>query len=185
MNVPHQEPSLQWYAIHTHARQEDRAESNLRAWNVETFAPRCKSLRRNQFRKEPSYFIKPLFSRYIFARFDAREMLSKIRYTRGVHSIVSVGETPAIIDSELIDLIMSRRDSAGLVRLEEEMQPGDEVLVNDGPFSGFVGVFERRMKDSERVAILLKTVTYKIRVIVPGASVAKLDGRELTTAPSH
>ena len=174
MTVPHLEPSPQWYAIHTHPKQEDRAESNLRAWNVETFAPRCKSLRRSQFRKEPSYYVKPLFSRYIFARFSAPEMLGKVRYTRGVHSIVSVGETPAVIDEELISLIQSRRDPAGFVRLEEEIKSGDEVLVNHGPFSGFVGVFERRMKDSERVAILLKTVAYRVRVIVPSASVAKL-----------
>lgn len=185
MIVPRLESSPHWYAIHTHAKQEDRAESNLRAWNVEVFAPHCKSIRRSQFKSEPSYFVKPLFSRYIFARFDASTMLGKVRYTRGVHSIVSVGETPAIIDDELIALIMERRDAAGLVRLEEEMKAGDEVLVKYGTFGGFVGVFERRMKDSERVAILLKTVAYQMRVIVPGASVAKLNAPGLTPAPSR
>lgn len=185
MTVPQLEASLHWYAIHTHAKQEDRAESNLLAWDVETFAPRCKSIRRSQFRKEPSYFVKPLFSRYIFARFNALEMLGKVRYTRGVHSIVSVGGSPAPIDDELIELIKSRRDSSGLIRLEEEMKSGDEVLVNHGPFSGFVGVFERKMKGQERVAILLKTVTYRVRVIVPSASVAKLDGPGLTPASAQ
>lgn len=185
MTVPHLEASLHWYAIRTHAKQEDRAESNLLAWNVETFAPRCKGIRRNQFKKEPTYFVKPLFTGYIFARFNAQEMLGKVRYTRGVHSIVSVGESPAPIEDELIELIKSRRDSSGLVRLEEEMKSGDEVLVNDGPFSGFVGVFERRMKDSERVAVLLNTITYRVRVIVPSASVAKLRGPGVTPASPH
>lgn len=31
---------LRWYAIHTKPNQENRAEHNLRSWNVETFAPK-------------------------------------------------------------------------------------------------------------------------------------------------
>ena len=34
-----------WYAIHTHPKQENRAESNLQAWNVETFIPRIRDCR--------------------------------------------------------------------------------------------------------------------------------------------
>jgi hypothetical protein len=31
-----------WYAIRTHLNQENRAEANLRAWNVEIFFPRIR-----------------------------------------------------------------------------------------------------------------------------------------------
>lgn len=68
---------------------------------------------------------------------------------------------------------MSRRDESGFMRLSDEINPGDEVVVRDGAFSGFEGVFERRVKDTERVMILLKTVTYQFRVVLPDLSVTK------------
>jgi hypothetical protein len=36
---------LCWYLVQTHSRQEDRAESNLRSFGIETLAPRLKDRR--------------------------------------------------------------------------------------------------------------------------------------------
>jgi len=33
-----------WYALHTHLHQEDRAEDNLRAWNIELFSPKTRAV---------------------------------------------------------------------------------------------------------------------------------------------
>jgi transcription elongation factor/antiterminator RfaH len=168
------ESSIRWYAIHTHPKQEARAESNLLAWNVETFVPRYRSRRSNQFRSEPIFQIKPLFARYIFARFDADDISHKVRYTRGVHSIVSVGGWPAPLDDPLIDMMKARQDEDGLIRLYDNIKSGDEVVVDAGNFSGFVGVFERRINDSGRVMILLKAATYSFHVVVPENNVSKV-----------
>ena len=167
------ESSVRWYAIHTHAKQEARAESNLLAWNVETFVPRYRSRRANQFRSEPIFQIRPLFPRYIFARFDAEDIFHKVRYTRGVHSIVSAGGWPVPLDDTLIAMMKARQDENGLICLSDNIKSGDEVVVEAGNFSGFVGVFERRMKDSGRVMILLKATSYLIRVVVPENNVSK------------
>lgn len=172
MSGQNDEFSPRWYVIHTHPKQEGRAESNLLFWQVETFVPRYKSRRRSQFRSKPSYTIRPLFPGYIFARLCALDMFHKIRYTRGVREIVSVGHNPVPLDDSVITMIMSRLDGERLVKLEDEIKAGDEVIVSGGAFSGFVGVFDRRMKDSERVVVLLKTA-YQFRVVVPETSVAK------------
>lgn len=168
------ESSIRWYAIHTHPKQEARAESNLLAWNVETFVPRYLWRRLNQFRSEPTFHIRPLFPRYIFARFDADELSHKVHYTRGVHSIVSAGGWPVPLDDALIDLMKARRGEDGLIRLDDEVRAGDEVLIEGGNFDGFVGVFERRMKDSARVMILLKATSYSMHVVVPENNVLKI-----------
>src|SRR5215208_2764465 len=88
------EDNYLWYVICTHPRQEDRAESNLIAWSVETFAPQIKKKQYNQFTGVAIQLPKPLFPRYIFARFKLNEMLHKVRYTRGVHSVVGFGAGP-------------------------------------------------------------------------------------------
>lgn len=173
MSSLHEDSSPRWYAIHTHPKQERRAESNVSALGVETFAPKYKSGRRNPFLLEPGYSVKPLFTSYIFARFAmGAAILHKIRYTRGVHSIVSMGEAPVPLDDAVIEIIMSRRDGEGFVKLEGDLKSGEQVVVGDGLFSGFVGVFDRRMKDATRVMILLKTAYY-FSVVVPGSCVTK------------
>ncbi|HEV2864428.1 MAG TPA: transcription termination/antitermination NusG family protein [Pyrinomonadaceae bacterium] len=166
------EAPLRWYALHTHPNQEGRAESNLTAWNIETFVPKYKVRRRNEFKSEPSYSVRPLFTGYIFARFDANE-IPKVRYTRGVHSVVSVGTTPVHVDDDLIEAIKGRIGGDGLVKLSDEIKPGDDVVLKGGHFNNFEGVFERRLKDKERVMILLKTVTHRVRVVVPESLVMK------------
>jgi hypothetical protein len=66
-----------WYAIHIKPRQEQRAESNLRAWHLETYAPKIRVRSPNRLTGQATYQIKLLFSRYIFARFIAIDLLRK------------------------------------------------------------------------------------------------------------
>jgi|SRR5882672_271365 len=163
-----------WYAIHTHPKQENRAESNLRAWNVETFFPKIKEHRLNQFSGAATFLIKPLFSRYFFARFNVEQLLHKVSFTRGVQDVVSFGGIPSLVDDEIIELLQSRVDGDGLVRIGEEFRPGDKVIMRSGMLSNLVGVFEREMNDSERVMILLATINYQGHVIVDKELIRKV-----------
>src|SRR5215216_1172190 len=94
-----------WYAVYTNPQQEGRAESNLWAWRVETFNPKLRERRYNQYSGKPVRVTKPLFPRYIFARFKARDLLHKVWFTRGVHSVVGCGNIPSPVDDQIIDLI--------------------------------------------------------------------------------
>jgi transcriptional antiterminator RfaH len=156
----------QWYAIHTKPKQEDRADSNLRAWKVETFTPKIKERSLNPFTGKPAYITRPLFSRYIFARFKASELLHKVTFTRGVQSVVCFGGQPTAIDDEIIALIQSRRDEDGFIRMGEKFLPGDKVIINNGCFKDFAGVFEEEVNAHERVAILLTTIGYQARILI-------------------
>ncbi len=162
-----------WYVIHTHPKQEYRADRNLRAWRVETFAPKCRERRYNRFTGRPDYFTGYLFPRYIFARFRISDLLAKVRLTRGVHAVVTFGDLPTPLDDEIIDFMKSRCNENGLVRLPSELRTGDEVVIESGLFTGFTGIFEQEMKDSDRVMILLKAVSYQTHVVVSRQLVKK------------
>jgi transcriptional antiterminator RfaH len=161
-----------WYAIYTKSKTEDRADSNLRAWGVETFAPRVKERRSKTGSGASAYIIKPLFHRYIFARFDATDMLHKVQYTRGVHSVVAFGGNPLAVDDETIELIKSRIEN-GFVRMDEEFKLGDEVMIQDGSLRGLSGVFSRALGSSERVLILLTNVNYQAHITVEKQLITK------------
>lgn len=158
--------AVHWYVIHTHPRQEDRAERNLRSEGLETLFPKLRERRYNQYTGEPTQIIKPLFPRYLFARFNASELLHKVSYTRGVHCVVAFGGRPTPLESDIIALIQSRIGADGFVRIGEELKPGDQILVRDGPLKNFIGIFEREMKGSDRVMILLTTIGYQAHVMI-------------------
>ena len=156
--------STRWYAVHTHPKQENRAGSNLTSWNVEIFFPRIRDARFNAFTGKPTYIIKPLFPGYLFARFAVNNLLHKVRYTRGVHSVVCVGDTPASIGDNVIEIISAQTDQEGFIKIDDELKPGTKVLIQAGPFAGLTGIFERETKDADRIKILLDSVCFHAHI---------------------
>jgi transcriptional antiterminator RfaH len=53
-------------------------------------------------------------------------------------------------------------------------KPGDVVKINEGPFSGLEAIFEKKMKGSERVAVLLDILGRQTRLVLPGETIEKL-----------
>jgi transcriptional antiterminator RfaH len=164
MNKAAIEDLTRWYVIHTHPKQEDRAVSNLRVLGIPIFDPKIRERRYYQFSIAPTYVTKPLFPRYIFAQFKVQDLYHKVRFTRGVYSVVSFGEGPTPIAEDVIMLIRSNIKEDGFVRIDEEIKPGDRVMVKDGPLKNFAGIFEREMKDTDRIRILLENVSYQAHI---------------------
>lgn len=179
MSVKETGDSLRWYAIQTKAQQEDRAESNLRSWGVETFVPRFRTRRRGYHAAGSTHLIRPLFPRYIFARFDVDALLHKVNFTRGVQSVVRFGGAPTPVDDEVLGIMQSRLGSDGFIKIGEELKAGDRVMVQDGPFKNFIGIFEREIGETDRVRILLTTISYQSHVTLDRASVRKVSANHL------
>lgn len=173
-----------WYVVYTKSREELRALRNLQAWSVETFFPMIKEHRGRGYGNKLSHAARPLFPRYIFARFNAHEMLHKVNYTRGVHSLVQFGQGPLPVDEEILNLILSRMGEDGFVKMADELKPGDKVTISDGPFKNFLGIFERHVNESDRVMILLMAVNYQSHITIEQELVKKVGGQDgLNSAP--
>jgi len=168
------EDTLGWYVVHTQPQQEDRASINLRAWQIEVVNPKLQVRKYNQFTGKVTWIAKPLFPSYIFARFKLNQQHGRVRFTRGVHSLVSFNDTPARVGDEIIELVRSRIGDDGFVNMCEELKAGDVVVINEGKFQNFCGVFECEMQDSDRVRILLSAVNFQAHVVVEKAVVNKI-----------
>ena len=163
-----------WFAVCTNSKQEDRACSNLHAWGVECFNPNIKECRRNQFTGAATHLPKPLFPRYIFAKFSINRSLHKISFTRGVHRVVTFDDKPAPIDDEVIELLQARVDNDGFLKVGEALKAGDKVRVKDGPWRALVGVVERELKSDERIMILLDSLKFRSRLTIDRDWVEKI-----------
>ncbi len=174
--------SLSWYVVHTHPKQEDRTSDNLLAWGIQTLTPKLRVKKYNQFSGKVTQLAKPLFPGYIFSRFRFNELYHKIRFTRGVHSLVSFNNEPVPVDDEIIDVVRSKIAGDGFVKEFEPLQAGDQVVINDGRFQNFCGVFEREIADSDRVRILLNTVNFQAHIVVDRMVVKKVSPETPTSA---
>lgn len=166
--------TLSWYVVHTHPKQEDRANTNLKSLRIETLEPRLRVNKFNEFTGKLTQIVKPLFPGYIFSRFRYNELFHKVRYTRGVHSLVSFNNKPAPVDDEIVELVRAQMGSDGFVKTLDDLKAGDEVRINNGRFQDFRGAFERGMPDSSRVRILLNTVSFQAHIVVDRALVTKV-----------
>lgn len=160
-----------WYAVRTKSNQENRATANLTAWQVQTFVPKLRE--RSTLSYGDRVVIKPLFSRYIFAHCDDN-LIYKVNSTRGVQNVVSLGGRPVPVDNEVIDLIRSRLDDDGIVQLDE-FTAGDKVQVKSGHLKSLSGIFTEKLKDSDRVKILLSTVNYQSHLVIDREMIEKVN----------
>ena len=160
-----------WYVVQTKPRQEARAESNLRRWNIQTLAPKLREVRRSAA-GETSYRVAALFPNYLFARFDAEALAGKIRLTRGIRRVLGFGEYATPVDDSIVRLIQERMADDGFVR-DPDVQSGDAVEIIDGPLRSFVGILERQPCARDRVVILLTMIGCHSRVQVAKAAIRK------------
>lgn len=115
----------------------------------------------------PQRAIKPLFPSYLFARFCPATYLHSIQYARGVRQVVRGGSLPLPIDEEIIQVIKSEVGENGFVDLQpRSLQPGDRVVVKEGPLQGLKGLFKQELSDKQRVVVLLETIQYQARVLI-------------------
>lgn len=150
----------QWYAVHTKPRQEAVADAFLRQSGVEIFYPRT----------GPT---KSLFTGYIFAKFDADTQMRLVKYSRGVSSVVSFGDKPSPVDEMLIEGINLRIKDGFVVLDPPSFTKGERVEIKEGPLEGISGIFDSRVKDSDRVIILLNAIASQSRIVVSSASLRK------------
>lgn len=170
------EDALSWYVVHTHPKQEDRTAVNLQAWGMETLSPKLRVNRCNEFSGQISRVARPLFPSYIFTRFRFNESYHRVRFTRGVNSVITFNDQPTPLEDQIIDLIRARIESNGFVKTIDDFQAGDEVVINEGRFQNFCGVFEREIEDADRVRILLNTVSFQAHIVVDKVLVTRLAG---------
>jgi transcriptional antiterminator RfaH len=161
-----------WYLIHTKIRQERVALENLERQGFACFLPliRAEKLRRGNLQVVQ----EPLFPRYLFIQLGTgmqSQSWAPIRSTMGVSRLVTFGLAPAKIDDELIGALRTKSEASDVVL--RHFEPGEQVVVTDGPFVGVEAIYQ--MADAEgRVMVLLNILSKQVKLSVPPASIRKV-----------
>jgi transcription antitermination factor NusG len=91
-----------------------------------------------------------------------------------LHSLVSFNGGPCPVEDEIINLIRLQVGADGMVKMGGELKPGDRVIIKEGPLQQLSGVFERDLTDAERVAVLLDSVSFQVRVMTERHTLERL-----------
>jgi transcriptional antiterminator RfaH len=148
-----------WFAVQTRPSAEAVAETQLRMLSIETLLPLKRRSIRHATRRSRVVF-RPLFPGYLFARFCAAVSLRAVNAGRGVLRVLgAASDKPWPIDEAIVEAIRQRLDPDGCVELvERPFNAGDTVRITDGPLTGWSGVFDSALSDSQRVVILIDTL---------------------------
>src|SRR5438094_6786880 len=99
---------FRWYALYVREAYEKIVTSNLVAKGYDVFLPTYQTKRRWSDRTK--VIEMPLFSKYVFCRFDFRERLP-ILIVPGVRFVVSFGQTASPIDPGELNAVRMAVDS--------------------------------------------------------------------------
>jgi transcriptional antiterminator RfaH len=152
---------MNWYAIYTKVKAEGAVALLLSKAGIETLNPKIRV--RKYVRRKYVEAVEQLFPCYIFAFFDEGKQGHMIRYTRGVKYIVGK-EHPLTVHPQIIEVIRERMEGDIVEPLHEKFDSGERVLVKEGPFKDFYGIFERHIPGKKRATILLETLYFRLEV---------------------
>jgi transcriptional antiterminator RfaH len=158
------EGGLRWYAIRTKPRKETVVEKRLGNLDLEVFLPWLRSRRRIGSRHQ--WVLVPLFPGYLFCRLDLVLFGKAARYAPGVKDFVKFGNRIAEVGADVIQTLRDRCPN-GVAQIQPRAyRVGQPIAIKEGPFSGLEAIFEREMKGSERVAVLLDLLGRPTRLVL-------------------
>lgn len=166
------QPGLRWYAIQTKGNKEKDVAKRLTNLKLEIFLPWLRDRRR--IGSKFQWVLVPLFPGYLFCRLDILISGKTARYSPGVKDFLKFGNEITEIPNDII-VALQERCPDGVAAIDPvAMSAGDFVKIDEGPFAGLEAIFEKKMKGSERVAVLLEILGRQTRLVLPSETVTKL-----------
>jgi transcription antitermination factor NusG len=156
----HSSGESSWYAIHVSAKKEKQVAEMLCQKAYECFLPVY--TKRSMWSDRINITTSPLFSGYVFSRFDVRYRLP-ILMTPNVHGIVGAGKVPTAIPENDIEAIRTALRNGMPVEPYDSLSNGDTVVVTKGPLEGVQGMFIR-YQGSFRLVLSLPLINRSVAV---------------------
>ena len=164
---------LQWYVLRSKSNKEDFLYDQLLIHRLEVFYPRIRVQAVNPRARK----VRPYFPGYLFIHVDLQEVTASfLNWIPGSRGVVAFDTVPASVPEALLTTIRRRVDQindAGGEQLDG-LNPGEEVIIKEGPFAGQKAIFDTRISGNERVRVLLKLLRgWQIRLEIPTVQIER------------
>ncbi len=158
---------LLWYILSIKPKREETVIKHLDSLGIISYLPLCKKkIKKN---KEKVDVVVPLFPGYLFCKFNFTDHYQKVRYTRGIKKVLGNKQSLWVISDERIEDIRSREENGVVIlkKIKEDFTPGMPIVVDEGDFDGWEGIFFEDIPDEKRAVILLTNVNFTTKLTLP------------------
>ncbi len=167
------EDVLNWYAVHTRSRFEQKVFDGLRGKSIESFLPKMLVMSRRKDRRKK--ILVPLLPGYVFVQSDLnnREYIEILK-TVGVVRMVGIKGRPAPAREEEIASLMILDGTDRTVQNRAYMNRGDRIMIMEGPLKGLVGYYLRHKGQSDKVVVSVDLLQRSLEVEIEDWALEKV-----------
>jgi transcriptional antiterminator RfaH len=153
-----------WYALQTRALKEGFVAQQLEARELAVFYPQLHVKPVNPRART----VRPFFPCYLFVRADLEQVgMAPFQYLPHSLGLVCFGDAPAVVAPALLVEIEQQLEQINAAGGEIflRLRRGDRVQITHGLFAGYEAIFDGRLRDTDRVRLLLDLLGWRQAVI--------------------
>ena len=137
MSLSSHSGNCKWYPVYTQARAEKKAYEALTKKGIETYLPLQRQLKQWSDRKK--WVEEPLIKSYLFVHINEQQQ-TEVLMTRGIARFIYFSNRVAFMaDRQIDELKLLTASPYDLEVTEENLQPGEQVMIKAGPLKGLKG----------------------------------------------
>lgn len=126
-----------WYPVYTHPKAEKKAHQALVNKGIEAYLPLRRQLKQWSDRKK--WIDEPFIKSYLFVRITSQEQ-TEVLMTKGITRFIYFGgKVASMPDKQIEDLKLLMASAVELEITEENLLPGEKIILKAGPLKGMVG----------------------------------------------
>lgn len=126
-----------WYPVYTNPRAEKKAYQALLDKGFNAYLPLHRQLKQWSDRKK--WVEEPLLKSYLFVHINETEQ-TEVLTTKGISRFIYFsGKKASMPDRQITDLKLIMASSYELEITEEDLQPGEKIIIKAGPLKGMTG----------------------------------------------
>jgi transcriptional antiterminator RfaH len=155
--------SCKWYPVYTHPRAEKKACLALINKGIETYLPLQRQLKQWSDRKK--WVEEPFIKSYLFVHINQRDQ-TEVLMTKGIARFIYFsGRVASMPDRQIRELKLLMASPFDLEITEEDLQPGEKIIIKAGPLKGLTGEIIS-YRSQKQLVLRLENIGYSIIVHV-------------------
>jgi len=162
--------TAKWYPVYTHPRAEKKAHQALLNKGIESYLPIRRQLKQWSDRKK--WVDEPFIKSYLFVHITEYEQ-SEVLMTKGVARFIYFGGKIAPMpDRQINDLRLLMTSSLELEITEENLLPGEKIIIKAGPLKGMTGEMVS-YRSQKQLALRLENLGCSIIIHVAASLISR------------
>jgi transcriptional antiterminator RfaH len=159
-----------WYPVYTHPRAEKKACQALINKGIETYLPLHRLLKQWSDRKK--WVEEPFIRSYLFVHIKEHDQTA-VLMTKGIARFIYFsGKITAMPDRQITELKLLMASPYELEITEEDLQPGEKIMIKAGPLKGLNGEIIS-YRSQKQLALRLENLGYSIIVHIAASLIER------------